>query len=117
MNRPGLSKAGGKRGIPASLSVPTKTIVPLGRLVMTPGVQSHVAQSLQLQCIRRHERGDWGDVCDEDRGANESALRYGTRLLSVYKLEDDTPECAGLKLWIITEADRSATTLLLPEEY
>ncbi|MGB5737248.1 MAG: hypothetical protein WBM40_22700 [Thiohalocapsa sp.] len=52
----------------------------------------------------------FGDLCEEDRAANTEALRSGARLLGVY-------EVAGLRLWIVTEADRSATTIMLPEEY
>lgn len=59
----------------------------------------------------RHARGDWGSVGDEDWKANEAALNNGLRLFSVYKLSNEQT------LWIITEADRSATTLLLPDEY
>jgi len=58
-----------------------------------------------------HQAGDWGDVCDDDRQANNRALTEGTRLLSVYH------SATGVKFWIITEADRSVTTLLLPEDY
>lgn len=61
--------------------------------------------------FRRHARGDWGDVCDHDHALNEAALQDGSRLMSVYTLT------SGNKLWIITEADRSATTILTPEEY
>ena len=61
--------------------------------------------------LARHQRGDWGEVCEEDRLANESALREGERLFSVYRLS------SGTKIWIITERDRSSTTLLLPSEY
>ncbi len=64
-----------------------------------------------LSFIQRHVSGDWGDICVEDRQANADALQYGYRLMSVYAI---TPSD---KLWIITEADRSSTTLLLPEEY
>jgi hypothetical protein len=59
----------------------------------------------------RHVSGDWGDICAEDRQANADALQYGYRLMSVYELSKTE------RLWIITEADRSSTTLLLPEEY
>nr|MBA2637786.1 hypothetical protein [Solirubrobacterales bacterium] len=55
--------------------------------------------------------GDWGEVDEEDKAANERSLKEGTRLLSAYHLKD------GTKVWLITEADRSATTLLLPQEY
>jgi hypothetical protein len=58
-----------------------------------------------------HQSGEWGEVGEEDRQENEVSLLKGYRLLSVYRLKDDT------KIWIITEADRSVTTILLPEEY
>jgi len=70
----------------------------------------HFAQFVN-QSLRRHIYGDWGDVCDEDKQENELSLKEGYRLLSAY-------ETQGLpKIWIITEADRSATTVLFPEEY
>lgn len=89
---------------------------PPGKLFVSRGVSDlldrndefamHVSLSL-----RRHLAGDWGDVCDQDRLANEAALQEGERLFSVYKKE-------GLpKIWIITEWDRSCTTVLFPEEY
>jgi len=63
------------------------------------------------QSLNRHVKGDWGDVDDEDKQSNDQALKQGTRLLSAY-------EAKGLpKIWIITEADRSATTILFPDEY
>ncbi|MEM7387300.1 MAG: type I restriction endonuclease subunit M [Verrucomicrobiota bacterium] len=64
-----------------------------------------------LKALARHERGDWGEVCTEDRAENEEALRRGGRLLSVYRTEE------GTRFYIITEADRSSTTVLLPDEY
>jgi len=63
-----------------------------------------------LAALGRHVRGDWGDVDAEDRAANDRALREGTRVLSSYR-------AGGVKFWVITEADRSATTVLLPSEY
>jgi len=86
---------------------------PLGRLAATPGA----LQALEAsgQCLKaflvRHARGDWGDLCDADRQENARALRQGGRLMSTYTLK------SGQTLWIITEADRSVTTLLLPLEY
>lgn len=85
----------------------------LGRLVQTPGA---FAALINAGCapqvlLSRHVQGDWGELCDEDKASNEEALRDGTRLLSAYTLPD------GQKIWVITEADRSSTTLLLPEEY
>jgi hypothetical protein len=64
-----------------------------------------------LTGIQRHQAGDWGNVCEYDREANNRALIEGTRLLSVYHASN------GMKFWIITEADRSVTTVLLPEDY
>ena len=61
--------------------------------------------------LDRHARGDWGEVDVEDQQANQDALLHGERLLSAYRTS------AGVRLWVITEADRSATTILLPEEY
>lgn len=88
---------------------------PVGRVVATPGVLD-AADCLYLAlCLARHQRGDWGQVCDLDRAANERALLTGERLLSAYPLQPEGEESG--KLWVITEADRSATTFLLPSEY
>lgn len=96
-----------------------------GRIVATPGVLRAVGRryegrelSTMLDLGRklsRHLAGDWGNLDDEDREANELALNSGERLLSCYCLDDANPS-AG-KMWVITEADRSVTTFLLPEEY
>ena len=83
----------------------------LGRMVMTPGAQHAVPPSEMLRALRRHARGDWGDVPREDAKANDMALEQGGRLLSAYRTT------SGTKFWVISEADRSATTVLLPEEY
>ena len=85
----------------------------LGKLVATPGAIEALAEAHQspMEFVARHIKGDWGDVCDEDRQANEDALQHGERLLSVYRTSK------GVKLWVITEADRSSTCVLLPEEY
>jgi len=83
----------------------------LGHLVATPNALSHLTQEDILRATQRHQSGDWGDLCADDRAANERALREGTRLLSVYR------STAGVKFWLITEADRSLTTILLPEDY
>ena len=88
----------------------------LGRLVMTRGISDQVAESgafakFLIESLDRHRKGDWGNLCDEDKQENELSLKEGFRLLSAYEVE-------GMpKIWIITEADRSATTILLPEEY
>jgi hypothetical protein len=82
---------------------------PLGRIFATPGA---IALNVDLsRYLRRHHCGDWGDeLCAEDKQANEHSLKDGTRLLSRYS----TP---GGSIYIITEHDRSVTTILLPEEY
>lgn len=82
----------------------------MGRLMMTPGIEALNAQDSVLALLHRHASGDWGDLDQEDKTANEKALGYGGRLLSSYKI-------GQTKVWIITEADRSVTTVLLPEEY
>ena len=85
----------------------------MGRIVATPGAldaQKEARESF-LGFLARHAVGDWGDVCEEDWQENEFSLNRHLRLLSVYHLHN------GTKIWIITEADRSATTILLPEEY
>jgi len=90
-----------------------QTKFPLGQVVATPGALRalEAAGQTPLEFLERHALGDWGELDEHDRQENELSLRNGYRLLSAYALTD------GTKLWIITEADRSATTLLLPEEY
>jgi hypothetical protein len=84
----------------------------LGRVVATPGALNLLMESggRPFDYLVRHATGDWGELCAFDRRQNEIALREGLRVLSSY----DVP--AG-RVWIITEADRSITTILLPEEY
>jgi hypothetical protein len=92
---------------------------------MTPGVidafnlPAAIMVGHLRKCALRHARGDWGAVCAADKAANDQALVDGTRLLSAYPIDPVKP-CSGHGdncLWIITEADRSVTTLLLPSEY
>jgi len=92
------------------------SLFPLGQLVMTRGVADQVAEDSDFAkfCLRslvRHAKGDWGDLCKEDAAENEDALKVGNRLMSVYKLKDDQ------KIYIITEWDRSVTTILWPSDY
>ena len=88
----------------------TGSLFPLGQIVMTRGAAETFSVLQLIGCLGRHSLGDWGDLDEEDQATNAEALEYGFRLFSSYRLP------AG-KLWIITEADRSVTTLLLPEEY
>lgn len=87
------------------------TKFPLGRLVATPNALEHIPNPDIMAALLRHLNGDWGDVDEHDREENELSLKEGFRLLSVYR------SAKGVKFWIITEADRSATTVLLPEDY
>lgn len=82
----------------------------LGRIVATPNALAKLSQPDILTGIQRHQAGDWGDVDDHDRQANNAALTDGTRLFSVYH------SATGLKFWIITNADRAVTTVLMPED-
>ena len=86
---------------------------PLGRTVATPGALVALvrARETPLPYLVRHAAGDWGDLDQDDRAENECALKDGCRILSAYRLADHT------RIWIITEADRSVTTILLPDEY
>ena len=85
----------------------------LGQVVGTPGALQALESAGQhpAELLDRHVTGDWGDLCDEDIAENELSVERGFRILSSYELD------SGAKVWVITEADRSATTILLPEEY
>ena len=85
----------------------------LGRLVATPGALRALEEAGQTPAffLAKHMSGDWGDVDDEDKLANDEALVHGDRLLSAYRT------LLGVKIWIITEADRSSTCTLLPSDY
>ena len=86
-------------------------LFPLGSVVITSTANECLVQIEVQSAIRRHINGDWGDLDAEDVNANESALKHGGRILSSYKAT------GGIQFWIITEADRSSTTILLPEDY
>ena len=85
----------------------------LGQTFITPGAEEalQIAGQTAIEFLRRHMSCDWGEVSEEDAQENEFSLKEGFRLLSAYQTGK------GQKLWIITEADRSATTILLPSEY
>ncbi|MGI4791096.1 MAG: hypothetical protein ACRYFS_19895 [Janthinobacterium lividum] len=86
---------------------------PLGQLLSTPGAIAalQAVGMTPLSLLVRHAAGDWGDLDAEDKQLNERALQDGSRIFSAYCL------AAGLKVWVITEANRAATTVLLPDEY
>lgn len=85
---------------------------PIGRTLATPGALRVLesARTSPLTLLIRHQSGDWGDVPAEDAQENEFSVEQGFRILSSYRVGDE-------KLWVITEADRSATTILRPDEY
>jgi hypothetical protein len=90
-----------------------KALFPLGRIVATPGALEALEQAGQepLEFLQRHQTGDWGIVPEEDKKENDFSVSRYLRILSAYELK------TGVKIWLITEADRSVTTFLLPEEY
>lgn len=89
------------------------TLFTLGNLMATPGASRVLEAAGQhpIEFITRHASGDWGDLDDEDKQENEFSVQNGFRIFSAYHTS------AGEKIWVITEADRSVTTILLPEEY
>jgi hypothetical protein len=84
---------------------------PLGQLVTTPNALVRITRDDIMAALQRHLSGDWGDVCADDKQTNDRAVEEGSRILSSYQASN------GTKFWIITEADRSVTTVLLPEDY
>ena len=91
----------------------------IGQVVATPGALGQTHPVWMANCLARHMQGDWGSVCEEDAATNNEAVRVGDRVLSAYPIDAEKP-CKGYgenTLWIITDADRSLTTFLLPDEY
>jgi len=88
-------------------------LFPLGQVVSTPGALLALQKAEQEphEFLDRHVNGDWGDVSEEDKRENEYAVQHGFRILSAYTTS------ASDRIWLLTEADRSATTFLLPDEY
>ena len=93
------------------MSAHTSLPLKLGQIVATPNALELVSQAEITKALQRHVTGDWGDLDAEDKQVNDDALVEGTRILSAYRTAN------GTKFWIITEADRSATTVLLPDDY
>lgn len=86
---------------------------PLGQTVATPGALEALERNREVArtFLGRHQSGDWGDLDTTDCSENERAVIEDTRILSAYRLSD------GTRIWVITEADRSSTCILLPDEY
>ena len=93
--------------------MPSKPLFSLGSIVATPGALRALASANQpaTDFLERHAAGDWGELDEEDVQENNFSLEHGFRLLSSYTTR------LGDNIWVITEADRRVTTLLLPEEY
>jgi len=91
----------------------TKALFPLGRVLATPGALEALERAGQspAEFLCRHQQGDWGNCCEDDRRENDFSVPRRLRIFSVYYT------VATEKLWVITEADRSTTTILLPSEY
>ena len=85
--------------------------IPLGRIVITPNALESLYFADVEEAISKHSLGNWGEVCAEDAAENDLAVLEDCRILSTYT------DRQGVKFWIITEADRSSTTILLPEDY
>lgn len=85
--------------------------IELGQILITPGAHDDLDLKDVASSLVRHAGGDWGDMCEEDKAYNDEALEIGGRIMSAYHDRND------VKFWIITEHDRSATTILLPSEY
>lgn len=94
-------------------SLPTIPLFPFGQIVATSGALALLdeANRSPTEFFSRHLRGDWGGLCDEDKAENEPSLKHDSRLLNNYAISE------AARLWIIAEADRSVTTMLLPKEY
>jgi len=93
--------------------MPAQPLFPLGHVLITPGAAAALESARQFAWVfvGLHAAGRWGDLCDEDKALNDQAVHSGGRIFSAYRLSD------GTKVWVITEADRHATTVLLPSEY
>lgn len=87
------------------------TRFPLGKIVTTKNAFDKLNPEDVVSALSRHRRGNWGELNDKDKEMNQQALENGNRIFSTYR------DRKGTKFWIITEADRSVTTVLFPEEY
>lgn len=94
-------------------AIERKPLFPLGQVVATPGALAALEKAGQspVEFLAQHERGEWGELSEDDRKENQYSLEHGFRLLSSYQTN------ARETIWVLTEANRSVTTLLLPSEY
>ena len=90
-----------------------KVLFPLGQIYLTIGAREALEESGQdaSDFLFRHQTGDWGELCEDDKKENELSVKEGFRILSAYRTT------LGIKIWVLTESDRSSSTILLPEEY
>jgi len=93
------------------MTTQNKQLFELGTIVATPGILAEHDPIELFPYLQRHSRGDWGDISAHDKKENDYSVSRHLRIMSAYTLEN------GDKMWIITEADRSSTTFLLPDEY
>ena len=111
---------GGREPAPLVLKVFDKPLFRLGQILATPGAVETLdrlgVDPLSL-VLGRHVLGDWGDLCDEDRDLNTHSLANGMRIFSSYKLSKPGDDATTETIWVITEANRSSTVLLLPGDY
>jgi hypothetical protein len=99
----------GRMSVATAVAVATR--VPLGRTVITANASNILSDTDIDAALARHQAGDWGEVCESDWKTNDDAIKNGFRILSAYTSTDDD------KFWVITEADRSCTTVLMPDDY
>ena len=114
------ANTGGREPAPLELKLFDKPLFRLGQILATPGALETLDQlgvdPLSL-VLGRHVLGDWGDLCDEDRELNNHSLANGMRIFSSYKLVKPGDDTTTETVWLITEADRNSTVLLLPGDY
>ena len=115
------ANTGGREPAPLELKLFDKPLFRLGQILATPGALATLERlgvdPLSL-VLGRHVLGDWGDLCDEDRELNTLSLTNGMRIFSSYKLTASSGDDATTEtVWVISEADRASTTILLPSEY
>lgn len=100
-------------------SKPSPALFHPGQILATPGAIDATGNLFRIACLQRHLSGDWGGIDKEDWATNDEAVQLGNRILSAYAIDPAKPSkgWGDNTLWIITEADRSTTTFLLPDEY